>query len=242
MMDLTATSLLASTGAVTLGAALQAATGLGAGLVIVPLLALISLAWVPGPVIFASLFLSGLMAYGGRRHIGFARLPLLLLGLGLGMAAGAYSLAMLPLGQAGVLFGALILLAVALSFAGLRLQFTPATLLGVGTLSGFMGTTAAVGAPPLAILYQYEPGQSLRATLAFLYLVSALAMLGALRLAGRFGFEELVLGLHLVPGFVLGYFAAQGLAAYLDRGYSRLAVLVISSLSALALIVKSLVF
>lgn len=51
-----------------LGSVLQAASGLGAGLVVVPLLSLIALDWVPGPCVAASLLLSGLMAYRGREH------------------------------------------------------------------------------------------------------------------------------------------------------------------------------
>ena len=46
--------ILLATLAISLGAALQASTGLGAGMVSFPLLALISLDLVPGPLIFAS--------------------------------------------------------------------------------------------------------------------------------------------------------------------------------------------
>ncbi len=53
-----------------LGSVLQAATGLGAGLVVVPLLALISLDFVPGPVILAALTLAWLMAWRGRTEAG----------------------------------------------------------------------------------------------------------------------------------------------------------------------------
>jgi hypothetical protein len=48
--------------AVLLGANLQASTGLGAGLIIVPLLALVSLDFVPGRLVLASVALSGIMA------------------------------------------------------------------------------------------------------------------------------------------------------------------------------------
>ncbi|MGH8593728.1 MAG: sulfite exporter TauE/SafE family protein, partial [Gammaproteobacteria bacterium] len=68
-MDFTVGNLAASACVITLGAVLQASTGLGAGLIIVPLLGLISLELVPGPLIFASLALSFLMAYRGRNSI-----------------------------------------------------------------------------------------------------------------------------------------------------------------------------
>ncbi len=238
-MEFTLATFAAAAGAITLGAVLQAATGLGAGLVIVPLLGLISLTLIPGPLIFASLALSFLMAWRGRNDIQFFNMKILMAGLVLGMLAGALSLAWIPLGDAGVLFGVLVLLAVAVTAAGRSVRLTPPTLIAAGTLSGFMGTTAAIGAPVLALLYQHEEGKTLRATLGFLYFVSSILMLACLGVAGHFGAREAVLGLYLVPGFVLGYFLAAPLAKLLDRGRTRTAVLLLATLSAIVLIVKS---
>ena len=240
-MEFSVHSFIASMLAITLGAVMQAATGLGAGLIVVPLLALISLELVPGPVIFASLILSFLMAWGGRESINLSNIDKILLGLLAGMVAGAYGIAMLPLESLGIVFGGLILLAVLVSFAGLKVRLTPANLLTAGALSGFMGTTAAIGAPVLALLYQHEAGKTLRATLGLLYFVSSIAMLALLHIAGHFSMRELVLGAYLIPGFLLGYFLAGSISRTLDKGYSRIAVLLISSVSAVVLIVKSVI-
>lgn len=99
-----------------LGSVLQAASGLGAGLVVVPLLSLIALDWVPGPCVAASLLLSGLMAYRGRKHWHHLHLTPMLLGLLLGIALGGVLVALLPLAILGLLFGILILGAVGLRF------------------------------------------------------------------------------------------------------------------------------
>ena len=231
--------IVAANGVLALGSVLQAATGLGAGLLVVPLLALIRLDFVPGPVILAALALAWLMAWRGRGEISYAGLPVLLGGLLMGMVLGASLLAVLPLDRLGILFGGFILLAIAVSISGLRFVFAPSTLTIAGVLSGFMGATAAVGAPVLALLYQHHPGPVLRATLGFLYFVSSVVMLALLHLAGRFGTHELLLGLALIPGVVVGYLIAGYLSPYLDRGYSRMAVLAISTISALLLILRS---
>jgi uncharacterized protein len=239
MMDMTIGTFAGATGAIILGAVLQAATGLGAGLIIVPLLALISLEFVPGPLIFASLALSCLMAWRGRDEISFADMRLLLAGLGAGILAGAASLSAIPVKSAGLVFGVLVLLAVAITAIGPRIRRGPATLLTGGILSGFMGTTSAIGAPVLALMYQHEDGKVLRATLAFLYFVSAVAMLTLLHFTQHFGMRELHLGLYLVPGFVIGYFLGAPLAKALDRGYARLAILILSVVSACVLVWRS---
>ena len=85
-----------------LGSVLQAASGLGAGLVVVPLLSLIALDWVPGPCVAASLLLSGLMAYRGRGHWQRQHLGSMLLGLLAGIVLGGVLVAMLPLAILGV--------------------------------------------------------------------------------------------------------------------------------------------
>jgi uncharacterized membrane protein YfcA len=239
-VEFNAAAFLASACAITLGAILQASTGLGAGLVIAPLLALISLELIPGPLIFAGLALSSLMAYRGRDSITFAHIKPLIAGLTAGVVIGALSISFIPPSRAGLLFGLLVLLAAAFTAAGMRIQFTRFNLIAAGMLSGFMGTTAAVGAPVLALLYQHEHGKTLRGTLGFLYCVSSVLMLAFLHLAHRFGVKELQLGLHLIPGFLAGYFLAAPIAKVLDQGYSRAAVLLISTASALVLMLKSI--
>ncbi|MBA2251772.1 MAG: sulfite exporter TauE/SafE family protein [Nitrospirales bacterium] len=238
-MDVTLLDFIAAGFVIALGATLQAATGLGAGLIVVPLLALIHLEFVPGPVIFASFGLSLLMTLVGRDAINRVHLHTVSIGLILGMLIGAVSLSRLAPDHLGAMFGLLILLAVFLTALGIRLQFTTPNILVAGAVSGFMGMTAAVGAPILALLYQYEKGNTLRATLAFLYLFSSVGMLLLLHLMGRFQWHELLLGVGLFPGILIGYALASRVASHVDRGYSRYAVLIISAASALVLVVKS---
>jgi uncharacterized protein len=240
MMEITLGTFAAITCVITLGAILQASTGLGAGLVIVPLLGLISLELIPGPVIFASIALSALMTWQYRMSVKFLNMKTLIGGLVAGTVLGALVISALPLDRVGILFGILVLLAVTITAAGTRIEFTRPKLIAAGTLSGFMGTTAAIGAPVLALLYQHEDGGTLRGTLGLLYLLSSIMMLALLHVVGHFGGNELRLGLYLIPGFLAGFVLATPIAKMLDRGYSRLAVLLISTLSALVLIAKSI--
>ena len=239
-MEVTLLDFIAAGFVIALGSTLQASTGFGAGLIVVPLLALIHLEFVPGPVIFASLGLSSLMTVVGRNAINRVHLYTVSLGLTIGMLIGAVSLSQLAPDHLGLIFGLLILLAVGLTALGVKLQFTAPNSLIAGAVAGFMGMTAAIGAPVLALLYQYEEGKTLRATLAFLFLFSSVGMLVLLHVLGKFQWHELRLGLGLLPGIIIGYVLAARVAPHIDGGYSRGAVLIISTVSALALIVKSL--
>lgn len=223
------------------GALLQAASGLGAGLIIVPLLsAVLSTDLVPGPTIFGSLALSASMTLAGWRHIDFSMTRPILAGVAIGTIAAAYFIANVPAGSLGLVFGAGILIAVVLSLRAPRFSPSPRGTFAAGTLAGLLGTSVGIGAPVLALLYQHYPGPALRATLAYLYFVSSLVALAFLHLAGRFGVAELVSGVYLIPGFVIGFFLAPRLAAFVDKGYARPLVLIVSTTSAAFLIWRSL--
>ena len=227
--------------AVMLGAVLQASTGLGAGLIIVPLLALVSLTFVPGPVVLASMALSTLMAWQGRREIDRVGMPMLLAFLFAGIALGALSISAIPPKRAGIAFGGLVLIAVAVSAMMPRLPRNLPVAAGAGVSAGFMGAISGIGSPILALIYQHETPRVLRATLGFIFTLSSIAILIGLYFAGRFGWTEVGLGFGLMPGYLLGFFVSPPIARALDRGNSRSAVLIISTLSALVLIVRSLI-
>lgn len=239
-MEWSVSYFILSTVFVSAGALLQAATGLGAGLIIVPLLALLSYELIPGPMIFASLVLTASMAFSGRLHINYSGTRVLFSGLLIGTVIAAYSVAILPMQNLGLLFGLLILFAVGISMLSPRFTLNTKGYIGAGVLSGFLGTSAGIGAPILALLYQHQTGPTIRATLAFLYFVSSIIMLFFLSLAGKFGNKEIISGFYLIPGFVLGYFLSPKLARYVDRGYARRAVLWISTVSAVMLIWRSI--
>ncbi|NKB39369.1 MAG: TSUP family transporter [Gammaproteobacteria bacterium] len=231
-------AILLATLAITFGAILQAATGLGAGMVAFPLIALISLELVPGPLIFSSFFLSIYMAYIGRKDIRFANMNVLVVGIIGGTILGGYCLTLIPLDRLGLFFGILLLGVVAISITGRKMAYTKTNMLSMGASAGFMGITVASGSPFVALLYQHEKGPSIRATLAYIYLFGCILTLSVLNVAGRFGYEEMIYGLYLTPGYIVGYLFSGKLTPYLDQGYSRMIILLISSISALALIVK----
>ena len=238
-MDWNLLNISLALGSVFLGSLLQSATGLGAGLVMAPLLAFISFTLVPGPMIFGSIALSLVMTVRGWRNVDFDQLAPLIAGLLAGTVAAAAVIASIPLSRLGLVFGVLILLAVLITLFVGEVRIRGTRLIAVGALSGIMGTSAGMGAPVLALLYQHREGPVIRGTLAFLYLVSSVMMLALLHMAGRFSMQELISGFILMPGFVAGYLFSGRLAALVDAGYARPAVLVFATVSALLLIVRS---
>jgi uncharacterized protein len=220
------------------GAALQAATGMGMALFAAPLLALIDPAFVPGPALCAVMALSAAVAWRERAAIDARILLVALLGLSAGCMIGAVLLRLLIGRDFSRVFSALILAAVIVSVAGLHIRTSKPALLIGGGAAGILGTMAGVQGPPIALVLQHEAPDRLRATLCAFFASGGVLSLLALAAAGTFGIGELRLGLELLPGVALGFAIAPVFARRIERRQARAAVLVISTLSALALLLR----
>jgi hypothetical protein len=222
------------------GCALQGAVGFGANLVAAPLLVLLDPQFVPGPTIVATALLNVLVIRRegpGRvdRSVDMANAGQVVGVLGAGLLLGVVSDEALSL-----LFALLVLLAVALSMAGWHLAKTRPNLVGVGLLSGFMGTVSGIGGPPIALVYQQADGPTLRSTLARFFRVGNFVAIPTLILAGRLGREDLPLIALLVPGALAGFAVSGWLAGHLDRRTARPIVLGVSTAAAIVVLVRTL--
>jgi len=230
---------IAST-AVLVGSVVQGAVGFGMALVAAPILFLIDPRLVPGPMIFASLVLTLLTAYRDRDAIDRSGLGWGALGRVPGTLLGAALLAVLPPARLAAPLAGLVLLGVVLSASGLHVRLSRRTFLGAGLLSGFMGTASSIGGPPIALLYQHAPGSRLRGTLSAFFVIGGVMSLAAIAAVGRFGAAELAWGLCLVPGTVIGYAISNHVTPWLDRGFTRPAVLCVATAAGIGVLVRQL--
>ena len=221
-----------------LGAALQSAVGMGLALVVVPMLAMIDTALIPGPMLLASVGLCFGMAWSGRNAIDWKLLRPALLGLGLGTAVGAALLAAMPGSSLGKLFAVLILAAIAISMVGLHPPATRATCAIGGVASGIMGTMAGIHGPAIALMLQKEEPRRVRALLGAYFFLGYCISVAALWAVGVFTLTSAGLGLALIPGTALGFFLGPWLARFVDQRRLRIAILAISGVSALLLLLR----
>lgn len=228
------------TAVMTVSAILQGAVGFGLGLIAIPFLIHLDLRFVPGPLLVAALTLHMLVLRRDRSGVDRSGLLMLLSGRVLGTIPAAVLLAHLPIDSMKILLAAVVLAGAMMGVLHSGGHPTPTVLVGAGAASGFMATTAGLGGPPVALVYQRETGLRLRGTLAAYFIVGTVLSLTALAWAGRFGAEELRLSVFLIPGTVLGYFLSRPAAAYLDGGRTRVAVLAVSALAAVSVIVTVL--
>lgn len=235
LVDLTLAAMV-----IVVGSVVQRVSGVGGGFIMIPLLAMIDVSYVPGPLIFATLVLSTLMAWQEREAIQFKFVPLIVVAFVPGVIAGAWLLSLVPAEQLGLVFGSVILLAVLISLLGLHPPLNRSSCVVTGLVAGVMGGSSGIGAPVLAILYHRQSGAALRATLALLYTCCSLLILIALMLFGHFGEQQFYTGVLLIPGFVVGLLLGGLVANRLGHLNMRYLVLGVSSIAAVALIARSL--
>ena len=224
---------------VTVCAAIHGSVGFGLNLLAVPLLLLVDPALVPGPALAAGLVMAVLVA---GRELGAVdrRTPWAVAGLVPGTVAGVALLAVVPEDALSVALGVLVLAAVVLSATSWQPTPSRPALLVAGTATGFLSTAAAIGGPPMALLYGRSEGARLRSSLSVVFVAASLVALVALAAVGRFGGTELRTSLALLPGVVLGFLLSGPLRRLVDRGNVRPAVLALSTVAALAAIAEGL--
>ena len=140
-----------------------------------------------------------------------------------------------------MLFSVLVLLGVGLSFAGWRIRPTSRTLVVAGAASGFMGSITSIGGPPMAIVYQHESGDRVRASLANFFVFGAAMSLAMLAAAGEIHADDVRRAMILLPAMLLGFVASRWAARWLDGDDLRKWLLGFSAVTSSIVLVTALV-
>jgi uncharacterized protein len=226
--------------AVFAGALVQASAGIGLGAVAAPILLMTYPLFVPGPLLAVGTLLSALISAREWRSIDRKGLSMALLGRIAGSILAGATLSLIPLASYDLLFGMLVLCAVLLSNTGWRVRPTTRNLLTAGAASGFMGTLTAIGAPPMALVYQHGTPSTIRSTLAAYFLLGASFSIVVLATVGKFGAEQIVASLLLIPPLAAGFWASNHILPHMNSTRVRRAVLWVAGASAVVLILKAL--
>jgi uncharacterized membrane protein YfcA len=215
------------------------ATGVTAGMIIVPFLAMISYTLIPMPIAFASLALTVMIAYKGRRHIDTKNMLQISIGMLSGILLSVFILKNIRFEYLGLVFGFFILISVFISIKVKSFTLNKGINYSGGLVAGVMGSMAAVGGQILALLVQNHPLESLKSTLAFLYTLFSIVMLLVFFIFGEFSYTQFISGIYMMPGFIIGFFIAPIFSKYFNPKYSKTVVLSMATLGAIVLIVKS---
>lgn len=208
-----------------LGGVVQSALGFGAAFTVVPALALAAPELLPGAVLVGILPLSLVMILRDRAGLDLRAVGRLMVGRLPGIVTGAAVVSLLPTRALTTTIAVLLLAAVAVSAAGLEVAVTPRREIVAGYLSGLTGTAAALGGPPLALLYRSRDGAQLRPTLAAVWAVGLVPAIGSLTVAGEFTLLQLRAGGIIGVAMVIGVLGGAVVVRHVAPSRLRVAVL-----------------
>lgn len=218
----------------------QGSVGFGSGLLAVPIFTLLDTDLVPGPIFIGNAALTACTVLRERHNVVWSavgwgssgRLP--------GTIIGSLVLAQATNTSLQLLVAFVILVAVGLSIGPINVSTNPATLLSAGTFSGFSSTSVGFGGPPMALVLQKLTGPEFRSTMAMFFIFGLFMAIPGIAFAGRFGWDEIVIGAALVPGAMAGFAASGPLRKIVDARSLEPFVLVGSTAAAAALIIKAI--
>ena len=93
----------------------------------------------------------------------------------------------------------------------------------------------------MGLLYQNQKGSVLRGTLSGFFTVGASVSLIFLWFVGKVTFHEFLLFIRISPALLIGFWLSKFTIRILDKGYTRPLILVISGISGLAVIIKTMI-
>lgn len=237
-MGISPLQLLAAMVAACLGATVQGCIGFGMNLVAVPVVAIIDPTVLPATLILAGFPMSALMVRREHHAIDRRGVAWILAGRVPGTLLGAWVVTVASRSTLSVLLGASVLAAVAMTTQTRPIPITASTSVAAGFASGTMGTAAAIGGPPLALLYQHRDGETMRSTLAASFLFGTAFSIAILAAAGSMAWRHVWIALALTPAIALGVALSTRLASRLDARRLRPAVLVFAAIAGVVAILN----
>ena len=225
----------------TIGGGVQATLGIGAGLVAGPALTVIDPALVPGPLLAMGMIVTVRNAIGDRRSTDLKAWRRAVLGAPIGLALGVIFLSYIDADALSLVIGSFVLISVGLQVGGLR---PPRSVLAnylAGSATAFSSTVAALPGPMFVIFHGHREPGTVRGTMATFMLVITPVILMLLAFDGRFGLRHMALTASLAPGMFLGLALGKVLRPRVAVHRFRFVILTVASLSAVALIVKTLI-
>ncbi|WP_062516116.1 sulfite exporter TauE/SafE family protein [Demequina gelatinilytica] len=237
---MTALAWTAASLVVVLATVVQAATGMGFGIVAVPLLVLVAPELGIGAVLAITVVVMCAVAWTERRWLSVPDLVRTSVAAVPGILVGTAIARVTPEAATQVTVGAVVAAASALSLLAWRARMTPASIAAAGALGGALTPIAALPGPPMAVVYRPDDVRTMRSTLSAYFAVTSALSLASLSLA-RAGEGAVTLGadalsgLALTPAVIVGALVSAPLVRRLPPGVVRTGALVLSLVSGIVL-------
>ncbi|MBD3679950.1 MAG: TSUP family transporter [Rhodobacteraceae bacterium] len=221
------------------GTLLQRLAGQGFGMLSAPVVAMVAPEFLPASLLLIGAVVGFSSSAVDLSAVNRQELPSGFAGRALGAVVAAFIAANLPdPAFFAALVAGVVYLGIALSLLGVRVRIRPVSLFSAGLTAGIMGTLTAVGAPPMALLYQHEERQRSVAMQNVFFSFGMVVSITALAVAGLIGVKHFVFAGAMLPIVGLALILAVPLSRRVARASIRPWALGLAGLAATVLILR----
>lgn len=226
---------------VIVGILVQARIGIGFALLSAPVLFIINESYMPGPILILGFLLSLISFLSEKQPLSLKLVLPAVIARFPGSWSGVIVLTYLPQWLLGIAIGISLLLASLLSYIHTSVTLTNRNLFYAGFFSGLFGTITSIGGPVMALIYQNQPPSTTRHALISFFLIGTPISILLLLLAGEIKEEAYILCLKMLPGVLIG-FCLSKYKCFEFILPTQKSIIILSVLSALFILLKSLIF
>lgn len=222
------------------GTVIQGSIGFGLGTVATPIVAIVAPQLVPMLILMLAFVISVVTTVQTARDVDWKffwlctimRLP--------GSVAGAWAVASLSHRGLSVFIGTAVILAMMLSSFGWTPRYNKQNVAIASVASGFLGTSTAIGGPPLALVLKSQQASKMRGTLSATFVTASLVSIGMLMGSGQFNGEIWTVAAVYLPVVLGGLWAATKVSRHIDKARLNKLVVGVSIGAAIILILKAI--
>ncbi len=220
--------------------ALQGSVGFGFAIISVPVLSLIDDRFAPIPVLIVTLVLSALALWRERSHLDFEGVGWIIGGRIPGAVTGAWVITVVSRQALSIVIALVVLSAVGVLASGRRIALNRRNRILAGLVSGFTGTSAGIGGPPLALLYRSAAGGMVRSSLGAIFTIGIAINLVILGVAGAMNWDDWRAAAWFAPAALLGFRLSTIVKHRFDGRMLRRSILAVAAVAGALLLSTAL--
>lgn len=216
------------------GSWVQTTLGFGLAVVAAPFLVWISPSWVPVVLTITALLLSIINTWNQRLDLHVSSMITPMITRIPGTVVGVWLLSIMSSDHLQIFVSVTVMLAVVVSLMKSKFEASALNLGIAGAVSGFTGSTTAIGGPPMAVVLQHGKPASVRANLSLYFTYSCIISLLGYYWVGMLSHEIIVLSLSFIPFMLFGFFIGKGHRKHISAERFRKSLLLVCFIAAVA--------
>ena len=239
--DLTLFQIFFIASLIFIGSAVQGVLGFGFAVIASPIVVQVEPLLVPQLLSILGLPLAIRIFIREKSKVDFVSVKPLIWGRLLGGPLGLYLLFLLSEKYLSILVGGIVFFAGVASYFGWTIKKSRLNSLIAGTLSGVFGMIAAIGGPPVALLFRNSDPEEFRPSLNSVFTIGIVITITLLTITGRIYLDHMYMFLINIPFVFLGIKLSSKLFSKISQKVIASSVTYFSIFSGLYVILRNLI-